>query len=224
MNRINDEAELVDAIRQHQRRKAATETSSNRLIVAIVGAPGAGKSTLAETLCTELNSVEDPARQTRAVVVPMDGFHLDNVILEQRGQMAVKGSPQTFDVHGFHSLVERLAGPVDQPVYVPLFDRAADLSRNAAQCVDSVHEVVILEGNYLLLKHGGWQTLAPLFDLRVFLDVPFDVLESRLVQRWLDHGLSAEEARTRALSNDIPNAHTVVEDSAEADLYYVSVR
>ncbi len=154
----------------------------------------------------------------------MDGFHLDNAILRERGQMAVKGSFQTFDVDGFASLVQRLAQPNPAPVYVPVFDRTMDLSRNAAHGVDQRHGVVIVEGNYLLLARPGWQELAALFHLTVMLDVPIETLQERLVQRWLDHGHDPEQARRRAFSNDIPNAQVVVEESSGAHLIYKGVR
>jgi pantothenate kinase len=154
----------------------------------------------------------------------MDGFHLDNAILAERGQLPVKGAPQTFDADGFVSLLQRLAEPTDKPVYVPVFDRAADLARNAAQCVDKSHRVIIVEGNYLLLDRDGWNTLPAIFHLSIMLDVPLATLEERLVQRWLDHGLTQEQARLRALDNDIPNARLVLQESKPADLTFESVR
>ncbi|MGQ7844784.1 hypothetical protein ACUNV4_09920 [Granulosicoccus sp. 3-233] len=251
----------------------AEQSHGQRLVVAIAGAPGAGKSTLAEQVCSLLNrsaeqaaadagnsppgldsaevsadsslAGDSDARQhgaetavggaatagdtvehaaEMAIVVPMDGFHLDNAILNARGQMAVKGSPPTFDINGFVALLHRLSVPDGADVYIPVFDRDADLSRNAAHCVTARHSVIIVEGNYLLLPRKGWKRLAPLFHLSVMLDVPLQTLEERLVQRWLYHGLEPEAARQRALSNDIPNARIVQEESTGAHLYFKSVR
>lgn len=179
-----------------------------RFTVAIAGAPGAGKSTLAASLAETLGS--------GSVVVPMDGFHFDNAILQARGLMAVKGAPQTFDVAGFTALLGRLA--MEDHVAIPVFDRAADLSRAGAAIVSSSRPLRIVEGNYLLLDRPGWRDLRRHFDLTIFLDVPEAELERRLVQRWLDHGLDPEAARARALSNDIPNARLVIAHSAGADL------
>lgn len=248
-------AALVQRIRIMQ----AEQSHGQRLIVAIAGAPGAGKSTLAEEVCNLLNGADtrhasglgDAASGTAsnsdtvgtaggtnansgnpvteangscAVVVPMDGFHLDNVLLRERGLMAVKGSPQTFDVAGFAALLQRLTVTDAGDVYIPVFDRGADLSRNAAQCVTARHSVIIVEGNYLLLAREGWNKLAPLYHLSVMLDVPLETLEERLVGRWLAHGLAPEAARERALSNDIPNARLVQEESTGAHLQFKSVR
>lgn len=208
-----------------------------RLIVAIAGAPASGKSTLAEWLVERINS--DMPDTTPAVVVPMDGFHLDNAILDARGLRAVKGAPQTFDAVGFRSLLMRLAEPVSEPVqasgsdasddfagviYIPLFDRTMDLARCAGCAVEAHHRIVIVEGNYLLLKRAIWRELAESFDLSVLLDVPLAILEERLIERWIDHGYDREAAKNRALSNDIPNARVVTLESTTAHLTFKSVR
>lgn len=206
----------VEALVQRIHILQAEQPVGQRLVVAIAGAPGAGKSTVAEELCQQLGE--------SAIVVPMDGFHLDNVLLASRNQLALKGAPHTFDVEGLVALMRRLVEPVCGDVYTPVFDRRADLSRNAAQCVTAQHTVIILEGNYLLLPHGGWQALKPLCHLSVMMDVPMETLEERLIQRWLDHGLDPEAARQRALSNDIPNARLVLKESAEAHVSFKSVR
>lgn len=180
-----------------------------RLMVAIAGAPGAGKSTLAEALAARLGPM--------AAVVPMDGYHMDNAVLALRGLGARKGAPETFDVAGLARDLARLRAADEAEVLVPVFDRAADLARAAARAVAQSVPVVLVEGNYLLLQETPWAALAGLFDLTVFLDVPEPELERRLVQRWLDHGLLPDAARARALGNDIPNARRVVRGSRAAD-------
>ena len=184
-----------------------------RFIVAIAGAPAAGKSTLAEALCTEINALS--ASETCAVV-PMDGFHYDNAILDARGDRARKGAPHTFDAAGFRVLLSRLKQESGD-IAIPVFDRAQDLARVAAALVTPQHQILLVEGNYLLLDQPVWRDLRQYFDLSLFLDVPFATLEQRLIQRWLDHGVDMEAARKRALSNDIPNAQVVTQQSCPAD-------
>jgi pantothenate kinase len=180
-------------------RKAA---GRDRFLVAIAGAPGAGKSETSERL-RELLS------EAPAAVVPMDGFHFDNRVLAERGQLERKGSPDTFDFGGLKAMIERLrSGGTD--IAVPLFDRVADLSRAGGSIVRASDRIVLVEGNYLLLDEAPWTELAGLFDLTVYLDVPRGTLAHRLVQRWLDHGLSEEAARERAFSNDMVNAERVI--------------
>ncbi len=185
-------------------------TAPGRFILAVAGAPGAGKSTLAAALVADLGS--------GARLVPMDGFHLDNAVLDARGLRARKGAPETFDAPGFLALMARLRAGDGAEIAIPVFDRAADLSRAGADVVTPVDRILVVEGNYLLLDQAPWDGLEGVFDLTVFLDVPEAELERRLVQRWIDHGLDADAARARALSNDIPNARRVVAKSRPADI------
>jgi len=196
---------------------------SQRLVFGIAGAPGSGKSTLAGQLATALE--KSVCERFEAVaVVPMDGYHLDNTVLDQYGTRAVKGSPQTFDVSGFLSLLQRIRVYSNDVIYIPVFDREADLARNATQRVGPEHSIVLVEGNYLLLQRPGWCDIKALLDYSLMLDVPQAELEKRLIQRWLDHGHSEQDATARAMGNDIPNAHIVLQESQAADLNYKSVR
>ncbi len=178
-----------------------------RFIVGLAGPPGAGKSTLAAALAAGIPS---------ARVVPMDGFHFDNVVLQARGLQPRKGAPETFDVAGFTHLLNRLRGVDD--VAIPVFDRAADLARAGADVVTAVDRILIVEGNYLLLDRAPWAGLRPLFDLTISLSVPEAELERRLIQRWRDHGLTPDAASARAELNDLPNARLVARHSAPADI------
>ncbi len=186
--------------------------TGDRLIVAIAGPPGAGKSTLSDYLLHAINK----GGETPSIVVPMDGFHLDDAILDKRGLLSRKGSPPTFDCAGFAVLLQRLK-QAEGEVFIPVFDRSLELSRAAASVVGPEHRVLLVEGNYLLLDREPWAQLASFFDMTVYLDVPFDELERRLVDRWLGFGFDAETARNRALSNDIPNAELVAARSRKAD-------
>lgn len=183
-----------------------------RFVIAIAGPPGAGKTTLAGRL-RELLGAE-------AATLAMDGFHLDNALLAARGLSDRKGAPETFDYAGFAALLERLRAPGSE-AFVPAFDRVADLSRAAAAHVPPSARFVIVEGNYLLLDQAPWDGLAGLFDWTVFLDVPKGELAHRLVQRWVEHGLSPQAARERAFSNDMVNAELVTGRLREADTVIV---
>jgi pantothenate kinase len=193
----------------------AAPRRARRRLVAIAGAPGSGKSTLAEALVATLCKGGHPA-----AVVPMDGFHLDNRLLEPRGLLPRKGAPETFDAAGFGRLAQALAS--EDTVYYPLFDRGRDCAIAGAGMLDAACETVVLEGNYLLLNRPEWSPLRAFWDLSISLSVPLDVLESRLIARWRDHGLPEDAARTRALGNDIPNARAVLAESAAADLVVTS--
>ena len=104
--------------------------------------PAAGKSTLAAELVTRLNAGDEIAS-----LVPMDGFHLDNLILQKRGLLDRKGAPETFDGIGFVRMIERLGR--DAEVVIPTFDRARDIAIAGAAVVGPQHRIAVVEGNYL---------------------------------------------------------------------------
>lgn len=192
-------------------RAQARRAAQPRVLVALAGGPGSGKSTLAAALVRRLREQRIPSE-----VVPMDGFHLDNAVLDARGLRQRKGAPETFDAQGFLHLVRRLKAGGE--VVVPLFDRARDIAVAGAQVVPAACEVVVCEGNYLLFDEAPWSDLAPLWDVTARLDVPLSDLRARLIQRWLDHGLSRAAATRRAEGNDVPNARRVIERALPAEL------
>jgi pantothenate kinase len=199
-----DTGSLVAAI-------VARANGIERLVVAIAGAPGSGKSTLAEKLR------DDIAESGETVaVVPMDGFHFDNRVLEERGLLPRKGAPETFDVAGFRHLLGRIAAR-EPDIAIPVFDRSIEIARAGAAIIAAETHIILVEGNYLLLDEQPWTGLQPLFDLTVWLDVPMEELERRLIRRWLKHGFAGGAARHKALSNDIPNAERVTARSRVAD-------
>lgn len=184
---------------------------SPRYLVGIAGAPASGKSTLASELSRRLN-----AQGRKTVVLPMDGFHLDNGILDERGLKPRKGAPETFDAPGFLRLVAALK--TGDEVFAPLFDRPRDLAIAGAVAVPAAAQVVIVEGNYLMFDEDPWRALAPLWDLSVRVDVPLPELRARLIQRWLSLNYSSPVATRRAEGNDIPNARRVTEKALPCDI------
>jgi len=181
-----------------------------RFVVAVAGPPGAGKSTIAEALSMALP-------EGTAVVVPMDGFHYDDVILARRGLSSRKGAPETFDCAGFKVLLRRIRAH-EPDIAIPVFDRSMELSRAGAAIVAAQMRFIIVEGNYLLLDEAPWSGLAPLFDFSIFLHVPRGELERRLLQRWHEHGRPDDQARAWVASNDMPNVDRVLGQRREADL------
>jgi len=190
---------------------------SRRFIIALAGPPGAGKSTLSDALVAEF-----ARRGQGAAIVPMDGFHFDNAVLEPRGHLSRKGAPFTFDADGYAALLKRLRTEPDRDIAVPVFDRTLDLACAGASIITPEHRFLIAEGNYLLLDDPAWAPMAGLFDLTVLLKADLEELRRRLIERWLGYGLGPEQALARAMSNDIPNAELVVGNSVKADLEIVS--
>ena len=188
-----------------------TRAKGIRRLIAIAGPPASGKSTFAEHLTDALVAAGDAA-----ALVPMDGFHLDNRILDARGLRPRKGAPETFDADGFLHAVSRLA--TEEDVIMPSFDRAIDTSIAGSIAVGAGVKTAVIEGNYLCFDEAPWARLMDHWDLTVRLDVPDKVLEMRLIERWLSYGLSDDEARARAQSNDLPNARRIQARRLATDL------
>ena len=186
--------------------------NARRFMVAIAGPPASGKSTTAANLRDALLAMGETA-----VVVPMDGFHYDDIILNARGQRPRKGAPFTFDVGGFESLLKRIRAG-EPEIAIPVFDRGLELSRNAADIVDENSRIILVEGNYVLLDEAPWSRLRPLFDFTIQLKVSYEELERRLVRRWLGHGFDEAYAVNWIASNDGPNIRHVIARSGGADL------
>ncbi|MEM8571343.1 MAG: nucleoside/nucleotide kinase family protein [Pseudomonadota bacterium] len=184
-----------------------------RQIVAIAGPPGAGKSTAAELLRDAIND----QRPGFAEILAMDGFHFDDAVLEARGHRPRKGAPHTFDIGGFLVMLKRLSADDGTEIAVPVFDREIEIARASAWIIRPAARVILAEGNYLLLDHPDWAPMRSLFDCTVFLDVPFDVLHSRLMARWVGLGLTGEGLTRKMEENDLPNVRLVLDESVAPD-------
>jgi len=201
---------VEDIVVQIYNELLSVDRKNERIIVGISGAPGAGKSTLSQALSTKLNKLERVA-----AVIPMDGYHLDDSLLEDLGLLKRKGAPETFHFAGFKHLLLRIKNE-DEVVY-PVFDREREISIAGAGILKKNIRIVIVEGNYLLFDEEPWSCLSKLWDYSVFLDVELTVLEQRLIDRWLDHGFSRAEAQQKALENDIQNAKRVIASRIQAN-------
>lgn len=205
----NDTARVIEFIKSIMQ-------ADGRTIIGIAGPPASGKSTLSEAIVEELNR-NNNSSIPRAALLPMDGFHLDNAILEIKGLSTRKGAPETFNAEGFCRAVETLK-EAGEETYYPMFDRQRDLAIANAIMIHPETPTVIVEGNYLLLQTNPWCRLHNLFSATVFLSSPVDLLQHRLQQRWIDQGLDPEAALMRAKTNDIPNAELIIQQSHDADL------
>ena len=184
-----------------------------RVICAVAGAPGSGKSTLAEALVARLNAREGGC----AALLPMDGFHYDDLHLVPAGLRPRKGAPETFDVGGFRHTLMRLRARDEEAVAVAVFDRDLEIARAGARLIPRSVRIIVAEGNYLLLGQAPWDGLHALYDVTVALDVPESVLRARLTARWQGYGLAPGEIAAKVEDNDLPNGRMVQAGSAEAD-------
>ena len=197
----------------YKERLGTLRRGGGRKILGIVGPPGCGKSTLAAVLLEYLGA--------EAVAVPMDGYHLANVELARLGRSARKGAEDTFDSAGYVALLRRLrAQQAGEVVYAPEFRREIEEPIANAIAVFAETELVITEGNYLLLDHGHWAAVRTLLDEVWYVDVDPVVRRARLVARHQRYGRSLAEAQDWVRCTDEPNALLIEAGKHRADVLF----
>ncbi len=183
------------------------------VLVGVVGEPGAGKSTLTASLVATLRD-----EGTTAVLVPMDGFHLANVALAALGRAERKGAIDTFDGAGYAALLTRLRGGGPDSIWAPTYDRSIEESVAGAIEVPAGTQVVVTEGNYLLVDDGPWATVRGLLDEVWAVRVDAELRTRRLVARHIEFGKPPDVAASWVASVDEPNAAFVRATFGRADL------
>jgi pantothenate kinase len=196
-----DVADLVARI-------AALRTGDKRVLIGIAGAPGAGKTTLAETLVARLGA--------DAAHVPMDGFHLADVELARLGRADRKGAPDTFDPGGYAALLARIRA--GEEVWAPGFERTLEQPIAQSIFVGADVSVVVSEGNYLLLPDATWRRVRSMFTEVWFVRTDDTVRVERLVARHIEFGKPPDAARDWVLRSDEANAALVAATADSADL------
>lgn len=172
--------------------------STTRRILGIAGCPGAGKSTVAARVVAAVGG---------AVLVPMDGFHLAQQVLDATGLAARKGAPETFDRSGYAAMLRRLRDQSsgDPTVYAPAFRRAIEEPIAGAIAVPPECHLVVTEGNYLL----HWPEVRALLDEVWWVETRRALRLRRLVARHEAYGKSPADARAWAHGSDERNCELV---------------
>lgn len=205
MTTLRSVREVADVI-------AAAIRPDRRILVGVVGAPGAGKSTIAAQVVDLL--------EPDAALLPMDGFHLPQARLVELGRRQRMGAADTFDVDGLRATMIALRRGFHHPgesVLAPGFDREIEKPVPDAVRIGPECRCVIVEGNYLLLDSGGWERPAAMFDLTFFVDLDQEARVERLVARHERFGKAPAEARAWSLGTDQRNAELIATTAARAN-------
>lgn len=199
---------LLDALSALRREKG------RRILVMLAAPPGSGKS----TLLSFLESLSQGAIQ----VIGMDGFHRRQAYLvshyterdgKQIPMVDIKGAPVTFDLELLTAAVKRVAA--GETCGWPVYDRMRHNPVEDALRVDG--DIVLLEGNYLLLDADGWRELSGYADYTVSIRADEALLRSRLIDRRMKTGVD-EAAATRFVDySDMPNVRLCLEKTLPAD-------
>ena len=195
-------------------------TLNRRILVFLAAPPGAGKSTLSEFL-RDL-SVNTPG-VTPVTITGMDGFHRRQEYLlshtavrdgKEIPMVGIKGAPVTFDLDLFRRSVERAAQ--GEEMEWPDYDRTLHNPVYRGRRVTG--DIVLLEGNYLLLDEEGWRDLRAYADYTIKITADPEILKKRLVDRKAASGMPREKAEAFVMFSDLYNARLCLERSGKADL------
>lgn len=200
----------LDALVTRARHLAGAD---GRIVLGLVGPPGAGKTSLATKLVRRLGDAGVAAAR-----VPMDGFHLADVALAERGLLERKGAIETFDAHGYVALLRRLLAETDHDVLAPGFERDLEQPLAAAITVPAGTRVVVTEGNYLLDADDPWPDARALMAEVWFVDLDDGRRRARLVDRHVKHGKERTAAQAWVDDVDESNAQRVIARRDAADL------
>ena len=196
------------------------ERKGRRILVMLAAPPGAGKSTLLdflESLAKERAGIEN------IQTIGMDGFHRRQEFLishttvrdgREIPMVEVKGSPETFDLDKLKEGIKTISA--GKTCGWPIYDR--HLHNPVEDAIQVTGDIVILEGNYLLLDMEGWRDLSTYADYTVFIEADEELLKERLISRRIASGHPREEAAPFVEYSDMYNARLCLEHSKKADL------
>lgn len=230
VNGFLQEAEYADDFVQDVLVPLLTELSDlfhrkqKRLIVFLAGPPAAGKSTLAlflEKLSLEYETL------AKVQALSMDGFHYPNMYLDTHETVRngvriqlrkIKGSPETYDTTAMGNALRQICDDRDTHAecgYMwPGYDRTIHDVVPGKYAISG--DILLIEGNYLLLEESPWKELRAYADETIFVYAPEDMLKDRLVNRKIHGGSSRQEAEAWVAHTDIRNIERVLNGSAKA--------
>jgi pantothenate kinase len=201
----------------------------SRLVIAIAGGPGSGKTTSATRIASIINDrLATKTNAMPAMVISMDGFHYPRKVLDtfpNREEAYVRrGSPWTFDAEAVVALV-RQCHRTDSVIMAPSFDHALkDPIADSIRILPEI-QIILLEGNYLLLDKKPWSEVADLVHDRWFFSVDLDIARQRIAARHVRSGIEPtfERALWRVDANDLLNARYISENSTKIDVKVESI-
>ena len=199
------------------------QEKGRRVLAMLSAPPGAGKTTL-------LSFLQKLSRETEGIrpiqTIGMDGFHRRQEYLqthsvlrdEKRISMVeIKGAPVTFDLERLTAQIQKVAA--GENCGWPTYDRLLHNPVENATRVDG--DIVLLEGNYLLLDEDGWRELSPYADYTISIRADEELLRKRLIERRIKTGVPEEAAVRFVDFSDMPNVRLCLEKTKPADLELV---
>ena len=191
-----------------------------RILVMLAAPPATGKSTLVSFLEHLARSV---IPEKRLQAVGMDGFHLrQEYLLMHKAEVdgksfpmaGIKGAPITFDLDALTRKIREVSeGNICR---WPHYDRQLHDPVDDAVTIDA--DIVLIEGNYLLLDMDDWRELSRYADYTIVLTADEDMLRERLIGRKMKTGMTREDAERFVESSDMRNMRLCLDMTMKADL------
>ena len=191
-----------------------------RVLMLLAAPPGAGKSTLLSFL-EKLASEDEQSGEIQ--IIGMDGFHRRQAYLvshtvirdgEEMPMSRIKGAPLTFDLEKLTERLKRIAA--GENCGWPIYDRR--LHDPVDDVITVEGDIVLLEGNYLLLDEPGWRELKDFADFTVLIRADEELLRKRLTDRKAMGMATRQEAEKFVEFSDMRNVRTCLEHSGDVDL------
>lgn len=195
------------------------EKVGKRIIIFLAAPPAVGKSTLAlflEKLSKEIDGL------TPIQSLSLDGFHYNNDYLQSHKVVIgenehflyeIKGMPETFDLKNFKRYLLDIK---DKNIKWPIYDR--NLHNPVMDKVEVTADIVLIEGNWLLLDESEWKQLKEFCNYSIFIESKEHILKNRLIERKIRGGLTEGEALEFYKRTDRKNILRVMENRMSADL------
>lgn len=173
--------------------------------IGVAAPPGTGKTTFCSKLASDLQR-----RGVMCTIVPMDGYHYSRAELDSmpdpKSAYRFRGAPFTFNAQAF---VRDLHMAKEQGEFsFPGFDHAAGDPSPNTHFLSQDSQIVLVEGNYLLLDEEPWKSLSKpgLFNEMWYLQCPLVVAKQRLANRHMKAwGWSMSQALERIEDSDGKN-------------------
>ena len=193
---------------------------NTKLLVMLAAPPGAGKSTLVSFL---EYLAKDIIPELKVQAIGMDGFHrrqeylmehtttVDGAVVKM---VEVKGCPETFDLDKLRESIEGAMAGTRKAW--PTYDR--HLHNPVEDAIKLDADILLLEGNYLLLNEPGWDELSGLADYTIKITADPEMLRSRLIDRKEKSGNKREKAEQFVDFSDMRNVRLCLNHSKRADL------